>query len=243
MFDHAVAYLYADCMRYTFLVLALAGVVVGGCKQKTPAVAKQDQGSQADAVLVPAGNVVRAPKAVQDAFAAYLAAAQAKRGAEAADYVDSATIAWHERVRTLALSASRDELKRTDFASRLAAIELRAAMTRADLEKLDGKGLVTHKGDQGRLSATGLDGVGDVVITGDTATGPMLIQGVKGPALRFAAENGRWRYKALEMIQSAAKGSQEIWARSGQSEDESIVLAVSKMSGKTLTDTVWHPPK
>lgn len=225
------------------LVLTLASMtLLSACKDRAaPVTATPDPTPDRapTARKLPAGNVTRTPAAVKETFARFITATKSRRGADAEACVDADTIATFANVRNLALNAGRDELKRKGFGTKFQVILVRAVVSRPELEAVAADHFFAWSIDRGRAGSSPMD-LGDVHITGDTATADLMAFGKpSGITVPFVAENGTWRFRHSEFNKLADEGSREIMTRSKLPEDEWLTTAIGRSLGKQLPDTIW----
>src|SRR5207302_324492 len=120
-------------------------------------------------------------------------------------------------------------LKQQSFGTKFSVIFLRARMTRAELQPIDGKAFFARSVDKGWLAGSSFGELGEAHVTGDTATIDMVAFGrPSGMTLPFIAENGTWRFRDSEFGKLADHGSHQIMEQSKLPEDEWLMRAIGK---------------
>jgi len=185
-----------------------------------------------------------ATAAVERSFAAYKSALAERDGIRAALAVSNNSLAYYDRVRKLALSASRSELEKLEGTERMLVLALRH---QAPLELLvSGKpeDLVAHAVNAGLVSDIGIaeTELGEVTIHGDLARCWIIVDGepTRG-VMQFALEDGGWKFDLEFAMQSSAGLIAALAIQSGMSEDGVIFELLSQGSGKPIGPDIWKP--
>jgi hypothetical protein len=152
----------------------------------------------------PADDPLVEHEAVREAVRGYTAALTRRDVEVAATHVVSETFAFHDDLRIAALRAPRAQLEMLDLMSVFSVLQVRAELSRSELEALDGRGLFGWTVAEG-LVGEGLDTVSldEVWIDETGTTAQIRIDGDPVVFLRKTAEGQaepRWRIDFPEMF-------------------------------------------
>ena len=193
---------------------------------------------------VPA-SAAEATAAVGRAFAAYKAALVKRDGARAVSAISGNSLAYYDRMRKLALSASRSELDALEGTERMLVLGLRHQAPPRLLESGTPGDLVAYAVDVALVSDTGVakTELGEVTIQGDLARCWIVVDGqpTRG-VLQFALEDGEWKFDLEFAMRSSAGLIAALARQSGMSEDDVIFELLSRGSGNPVGSDIWKPP-
>jgi hypothetical protein len=192
----------------------------------------------------PAG-AVDSSVAVERGFAAYKSALERRDGARAASAVSANSLAYYDRVRQMALTASREELSKVEGTERMLALgmrhqapaELLATATPAELLAYAvSAGLVTN-------TAVAETELGEVSIEGERARAWIVVDGepMRG-VLQFVREDGLWKFDLEFAMRSSSGLIAALAQKSGLTEDAVIFQLLSQGTGKPVAPEIWIPP-
>jgi len=182
--------------------------------------------------------------AIAASLAAYQAALSAGRGTEAAEQVSSDTVAYYEHIREQALHGSEQAVRADSLFDRINILTMRHYMGAAELESLDGRGLIARAIDLGLVdkNSTGALELGEVEVTGDEATAVYLYRGQPTPyRLHFVREEGRWRVDLLSFMRIGEPALKAVADKAGVPEDQFILDLLQQVSGRAPADDIWQP--
>ena len=186
-----------------------------------------------------------ATDAVGHAFAAYQAALAKSDGARAVSVVSSNSLVYYDRMRKLALSASKSELDALEGTERMLVLGLRHQAPPRLLESGTAGELVAYAVDVALVSDTTVAKMelGEVTIRGDLARCWIVVDGqpTRG-VLQFAREDGEWKFDLEFAMRSSAGLIAALAQQSGISENEVIFELLSRGSGKPVGPDIWKPP-
>jgi hypothetical protein len=174
----------------------LALVLASGCK---PTVIPGEPEPEPEPVVV--ADPLVEHEAVREAVRHYTAALTARDPTATAESVVADTFGYYEDLRIAALRATRDQLESWDLMSVILILQIRTAITRAELEALDGRGLFERTVSEGLVGEQVEDiSLDDVWL--DTAGERAEIRIDDEPIvwLRKDGSNARWRIDIPEMI-------------------------------------------
>jgi hypothetical protein len=186
-----------------------------------------------------------ATAAVERAFAAYKAALVKRDGARAVSAISSNSLAYYDRMRKLALSASRNELDALEGTARWLVLGLRHQAPPRLLESWTPGDLVAYAVDVALVSDTEVakTELGEVTVQGDLARCWIVVDGkpTRG-VLQFALEDGEWKFDLEFAMRSSAGWIAALANQSGMSENDVIFELLSRGSGKPVGPDIWKPP-
>lgn len=197
------------------------------------------------AVATAPASAAEATAAVGRAFAAYKAALAKRDGARAVSVVSSNSLAYYDRMRKLALSASKSEIDALEGTERMLVLGLRHQAPPLLLESGTPGDLVAYAVDVALVSDTTVakTELGEVTIQGDLARCWIVVDGqpTRG-VLQFAREGGEWKFDLEFAMRSSAGWIAALAHQSGLSENEVIFELLSRGSGKSVGPDIWKPP-
>jgi len=180
----------------------------------------------------PATDPLIEQEAVRDAVRAYAEALNHRDASAAIELVVADTFRLHEDLRLAALNATRDELEGWDLLSVIMILQSRSALTRAELEALDGQGLFALTVSEGLVGEVELFSLDEVRVDEDGALAQVRVEGVPVVWLRKATDRAdrppRWRVDFPQMMQQGGlayeAAAQERIAASGKVRTAYILL-------------------
>jgi hypothetical protein len=138
-------------------------------------------------------------EAVREAVRSYAGALSARDPAAATATVVSETFVLYDDLRLLALSASPEQLERSDLMTIMLVLQIRARFRRGQLETVDGRALFEHAVEAGlvgeRVDEVPLD---EVWIAEDGMHAQIRTLG--DPVVWLRKQDDRWRIDIPEMI-------------------------------------------
>lgn len=179
------------------------------------------------------------------AFDDYKSALIARDGEAAAGIAADPTLDYYDEMRTLALTASRREVKRLRLVDQLFALGLRHFLPPARLQKMDGFEVFEYSVDEGMVSenvvskmeASGAD------VSGNRALLSVEINGEQAPfTFAFVKEEGNWKIDMTELLQLSDSGFQSLADQSGKSDEAFLMQILTSMSGTRPSKDIWKPP-
>lgn len=189
-------------------------------------------------------NTQNDPRPIRACFTAYRQAVLNANGSEAADQIDSESLAYYQRIRNLAFDGSAEETKALTFADKMAVLIARHRATAAELETMDGRGLFEHAVNHGWIGKKSIEhsNLGDISIEGNTATGTLLIESKETPmTVKFNRAGDDWKLNLPHMTAAAEKALKQAIAESGQDENEFIVNIIAFTTGQEVRNSIWEP--
>jgi hypothetical protein len=175
----------------------LALLLASGCK---PTVIPGEPEPETDVAVV--ADPLVEHEAVREAVRHYAAALTAREPTAAAESVVADTFGYYEDLRIAALRATREQLESWDLMSVILILQIRTAITRAELEALDGRGLFERTVSEGLVGDQVEDISLDVVWLDDAGErAEIRIDDEPIVWLRKDTSNdARWRVDIPEMI-------------------------------------------
>ena len=190
-------------MRRSLLLSIVALLLAAGC-DKAKVIVEEPEPEPATT----GGSVdpLVEEQAVREAVRRYAAALDARDAEAASGSVDADTFVYYDDLRRAALRADREALERWDLMSIILVLQIRSALTRAELEQLDGRALFERAVTEGlvgeEVAAIELD---EVWIADDGARAEVRIEGEPVVWLRrdpLADPPQPWRVDIPESIRA-----------------------------------------
>jgi hypothetical protein len=183
--------------------------------------------------------------AVAQAFTTYQKALVAKDGKTVASMLTADTIAYYAGLKKLALTAKEPYLRRARISDQLAVLYLRASVSADDIRRWSATDLAADAVQRGEVNTSTIERmtVGEVLISGDTASVTMILDGKANPlALAFWREGGRWKFRMiplLEAIETAMRAqAKELHLTERQLVDQTIA---TRLTTPDELAAVWLP--
>lgn len=178
-------------------------------------------------------------------FDEYKTALRSDRGAEAAALLSRSTVDYYEKVRDLALYATREELKSHSHVDVMQAMVLRSRIPAAELKLMDGRALLVRAIDNAWVGKENFEpfSVAEVRVDGDKAVAEMApAGGTTTTPLDFVREDGEWLIDLVGLLQRTNEMF-DMLIQSQQLDREAFVLNVlASLDGKVVDAAVWNPP-
>jgi hypothetical protein len=197
------------------------------------------------AIATAPASAADATAAVERAFAAYKAALENRDGPGAVSVVSSNSLAYYDRMRKLALSATKGELDELEGTERMLVLGLRHQAPIDLLESGSPADLLAYAVNAALVSDTAVakTELGEVTIQGDLARCWIVVDGqpTRG-VLQFALEDGGWKFDLEFAMRSSAGWIAALARQSGLSENEVVFELLSRGSGKPVGPDIWNPP-
>jgi hypothetical protein len=183
--------------------------------------------------------------AVEQGFAEYKAALKLRDGARAAATISSNSLAYYDRMRTLALSGTREELGTLEGTERMLVLALRLQAPPELLAQGTPEELVAYAVTNDAMTDTGVadTDLGEISARGDLARGWILVDGAPTPGvLQFVREGGRWKFDLEFAMKSSAGLIAAIAEKNGVSEDDVILELLGQGAQRKVGPEIWRPP-
>ena len=204
------------------------------------------------AVSAGAGNAPSQPKgqaaaarAIETAFSQYKDALLQGDGPKAADVVSARTIAFYDGIATHALNTPREKLVKLDFMSRFMILRIRHEFTRSQISQMTGRELFVTGVNRGWISKSSVansERLVDIRVASSEATASM--PSARGfPAFHFLKESGQWKLDLAATFALANGAMKHEIAKSGMTEDQFIIRALSILSSREVDERVFSPPR
>lgn len=184
------------------------------------------------------------PRPIRESFAAYKKAVLDAKGADAAEHVDSDSLAYYQRIRNLAFDGLADEVKALPAADKMAVLIARLRVPADELQTMDGRGLLEHAVNQGWIGKQSIErsDLGTIVVEAATATGDLLIdQKETKLTMKFTRSGSDWKLNVPHMTAAAQTAITQTIAESGQDENEFVVNIIAFTAGQEVRDSIWEP--
>ncbi len=186
------------------------------------------------------------PQAVERAFQDYKVAVLNGDGVAAAALVTQQTYDYYGQIADHALPLDQGGLNKLHVMDRMAVLQLRYQMSRAQLESMSGAEIVAYAVDQGWIGKDGVSRlqVGPFTVNGDTASAAALGGDGQETSLRlhFVKEGDRWRLDLMRMLLVTRVAIAQAIQQTGMSENDFILYALEAMTGRRPGLDIWSPP-
>ena len=182
--------------------------------------------------------------AIRSCYDAYFSALRDGRGNDAADLVDSNTLAHYGRILELARTADSATVSSLDAMDKLSVLAMRMNHSAEDLRTMDAKGAKARSISDGLMGNEQPEGLslGTVEVDGDKATAPLKVHGFPTPAkFTFRKEDGGWRIDITSMFDLSRMGMQQMVSGSGKDGNVYLVELLEESSGKPVPANIWNP--
>lgn len=184
-------------------------------------------------------------KQIRSGFAAYRQALLDKSGARAVPHLDRGTIAYYDRLRSLALTAPESDVRALPLLDRLGVLRLRHTYPPTSLRSASGTDLLVLAVNEGFIGKESVEKaeLGRIEVSGSEAKAQVTSSGQPTTAsLRFVRESEGWR---LDLMPLMAEGSRALEAqarRAGAPEDDVLLMVLERLSGRRPDASIWQPP-
>lgn len=181
--------------------------------------------------------------AIRACFDNYFAALKEGRGQDAADLVDSRTVAHYERVLELARNADSTTVAGLDAMDQIAVLSMRMVNSPEELIGMDAREAIARSVSDGLMSDSGPEGIslGNVEVTGDEAQAPLKMFGFPTPAkFTFRKEEKGWRIDITSLFELSKQGMQQVM-KASEGEANPVLKLLQETTGKEVPQSIWHP--
>ncbi len=172
----------------------------------------------------------------------YSVALKNLNGKKAASLVDSATIAFYDNIRMLAVYATQEELTTYSMLDKLTILSIRVNMSANDLKKMEGKAFFASIIDKGLITNIFSDYLSTIQVNGNTANGYLeVIEDRETPHFVFNKENGQWKINLVSHLPIVNMLLVSMQGGSGKNENDFILNALKQPNGDKADNSVWEP--
>ncbi|MFA0963493.1 hypothetical protein AB9P05_16945 [Roseivirga sp. BDSF3-8] len=180
---------------------------------------------------------------IKSVFESYKEVVSSKQGDKILSIVDKNTKDYYSDLLTMALSADKQTLTQTALTDQMTVLFLRHSVPAEKLRSLTGPTLLQYAVDQGMVGSNLQQiGLGEVRVSGDMATAPLVVGGNEVPAmLKFVKEEGKWKVDVTSMMTLAEKGLEMTMQQSGKSKTEFISEFIKLATQRASIDDLWKP--
>ena len=185
-----------------------------------------------------------AKDAVAQCFETYKAALLSKDGEIAAAQVTQGTIDAYQNYVDLAVSGTREEVQKLPFINRLQVIMMRHCIPLDTLKSLDGSSAIVYAIDQEWIGKEEVKNtkLSDVTISGDRATAPVYVSGLKAGLYKFGRDDDGWKLDLVALMEDANGPLSQMLLQTGETEDGFIFQVAEEASGEEIDrKTIWKP--
>lgn len=172
----------------------------------------------------------------------------AANGAAIVEVFDEDSFRHNEELLKAGLDGSEKEVRALPISDRLEVLRMRARATRAELEKLDGRGYAQFSTSRGWYITPPKERSEDALERfrfsedGKEAWAYLVVDGEKVDVrFHFVKEGGRWRIDERRAMRSMDRFYAAEAREFGMSEDEYLLDLLEEETGKPVPKTVWQP--
>ncbi len=185
-------------------------------------------------------------EAIQMAWQSYHEATATRNGNQMLATLTDGTFAQYERLIKIALTGNRDTFDKLRAVERAEVFGMRHLSTKAELEKLNGRGYVSVAVTRGwwtdEADAAARMRLRQIVITEGTATADLEYRGeLSGYKLRFEQQDGVWKFDETSIIPFLDGLIDQAATRMGVRENELLLRRLADRSGKGTSEWIWEP--
>jgi hypothetical protein len=185
---------------------------------------------------------------IKQVFAQFDNANNNSDGAAVVQLFTDETFQHYSRLLGLGLNATEQQVRALPGADMFEVLLMRAKASRADLEKLDGRGYVQFATSKGWYVEPPSERTEDTLRRFDFdtnwATAELYSDGESaGITYAFEKVDGTWKINERAGFESISKFIDKTAREVGMSKDEFVVFALEEHLGQDLPSTVWSPMK
>ena len=177
---------------------------------------------------------------INEVFTSYQAAVVNDKGIEAAQYLDSHSIAYFNKILENVRSADSVALESLSLPEKFNVLMVRHLSTKKEIMALTPQKLAAFNYTHGWGGKDDLQDatLGKVKIKNNTATAPLVKDGKKtDTTYTFYLEGSEWKIDITPFVHEGEKDFQDMLQ--GKSENEFIFGMLELMSGKTPSRSIW----
>lgn len=193
---------------------------------------------------LPAISQTTSENEVKATFSNYKSAILNQKGEEAVNWVDSRTLKYYGDMLEVSKKADSLELDKLSILDKMMVLAIKHRTPTTDILSFDGKQMLAYavkNGMVGKNSVANTE-IGEIKIEGDFAQGQMINNGNEAPFyFHFYKENDSWKLDLTSLFSISAVTLNKVVADSGQPENEFIMYILEMVSGKKVSNAVWHP--
>ncbi|HBF12618.1 MAG TPA: hypothetical protein DDW49_04385 [Deltaproteobacteria bacterium] len=182
--------------------------------------------------------------AIKDSFNRYSQAVMAYNGTEAAKYISQNTLATYDRYRRLALSGSKEQIRKEPLSDQINILSVRHKISQKELQAMNGAGLFAYIIDHQwtKKGAVQVQSLGKIKMEDGKVMAPILVEGKDyGLRMTFLNEDGGWKVDLPALTEIATQGLKWAAWKQGVSEEQFVEAAMVKILEKNLGDGLWKP--
>jgi hypothetical protein len=186
------------------------------------------------------------PASVSASFTDYAAAVNAKNGDLSADLMSASSRAYYDRLRDLALDASKAVLQKSAVIDQITILSMRAELDPAVLRSADPRALVSTMVQKNLISQNSSAGMSlqGITISGAVAKAKLVQQGEAASTVSypvtFALEDARWRFDVTSLL-GPAEAVVAKAAKLNKMSDAVLVQTVMDTRLGAKAKTMWTP--
>jgi len=182
-------------------------------------------------------------KLVRKLFEDYKTSILNDRGEEAANYVDSRTIAYYAEMLEKAKHADSAEVNTLGILDKIMVFSIRHRASREEILSFDGRGLFIYAIEEGMVgkSSVANNTIGTIEVEGDFAKGQLVVNGKAAPYyFHFYKEEGSWRLNLTSFFPISELFFEKRQEDSGMPENDYIFMLLERLTGNKPGSEIWN---
>ncbi|MEL6143105.1 MAG: hypothetical protein AAFU67_16000, partial [Bacteroidota bacterium] len=165
-------------------------------------------------------------------------------GEEAANYVDSRTMAYYVDILEKTRTADSIAVESLGIMDKMMVFFVRHRTEEDLLKKFDGRQLFVHAVEEGMVGKESVvnNDIGKITIDGDFAKAQVLSQGRRMPMwYHFHKEDGQWKLDLTSLFPAAEYSFHQSLKNMEQDENEFLFLLLQLTTGEEPGPEIWLP--
>lgn len=179
-------------------------------------------------------------------FNKYRESISTKNGAATAELIDKNSLEWYDSIKSLAISANKEELLQKNFITKLNVIALRQFFSLDEIEKMNSKEIfafTVNKSFYAQQSINEYTVAGTEIKDGKAAVLLKQDEKLVGIPLKFIKEEDGWKINlasAINFLNKIISGNP--WGNQYM-ENDSVLKQVESVYKNPLKENIWEPLK
>lgn len=183
-------------------------------------------------------------EAVQQSFENYMSAILNDQGEDAANYIDSRTVAYYSKLLESSKTADSVQIESMSILDKLMLFSIRHRTSKEDILSFDGKSLFVHAVKNGMVGKNSVanNAIGEVIIDKGFAKAEFINNGRKTPFyFEFYKEEGSWKMDLTALFPVSNLAFQNLAEQSGENENDYLFLILELLTGNKPGPEIWMP--
>lgn len=160
--------------------------------------------------------------------------------------IDNKTINYYQGILSEVKNADSAKISAMSLVDKITVLGIRARATKQEILDMQGSDAFLFAIKNGMVGKNSVvnNSVGAITIDKNFAKGELLVNGKKTPVFfHFYKENFGWKLNLTELFSLGNISLKQMLQDSGKPENEYLMEILSILSGKTLSNEIWHPIK